>query len=270
MTFSGGASFGNIFSVGIGGTNYKNLISFTGNGGTASGEFAPGSLTLSDTTLYGMTQSGGANGNGNIFSVGVDGTNYKNLISFTGNGGTASGSFASGSLTLSNTTLYGMTQRGGASGDGNIFSVGVDGTNYKNLISFTGTGGAASGLKPFGSLILSDTTVYGMTTRGGANGWGNIFGVGIDGSGYDDLYDFTDGADGAGPSGDLTLSGGTLFGMTQAGGANSRGTVFALALPVPTPEPGTLALVGAGAVAIVSYRWRRGRRTRAFGRDPKT
>ena len=55
------------------------------------------------------------------------------------------------------------------------------------------------------------------------------------------------------PLGDLTLSGGSLFGMTSHGGAFGYGTVFALVVP----EPGTLALVGTAAVASIAYRWRR-------------
>ncbi len=86
-----------------------------------------------------------------------------------------------------------------------------------------------------------------MTSEGGVDGHGNIFSVGIDGSGYQDLYDFTYGTDGGYPLGDLLDSGGTLFGMTNQRGANYSGTVFAFTLP--TPEPGTLAprLRGGGA-----------------------
>ena len=101
----------------------------------------------------------------------------------------------------------------------------------------------ASGWNPHGSLTLSGTTLYGMTLDGGTDRYGNIFSVGIDGSGFQNLYSFTGGADGGYPYGDLTFSGGTLFGMTSAGGngvgTNGDGTVFALVLP--TPEPGTLA-----------------------------
>jgi uncharacterized repeat protein (TIGR03803 family) len=255
--FSGVTYSGNVFSVGTGGTNYQNLVNFTGTSGSASGRWPYGSLTLSGTTLYGMTQSGGTPGVGNVFSVGADSTNYHNLLTFTGSGGAASGAQPRGSLTLSGTTLYGMTFGGGVHGDGNVFSVGIDGTNYHNLLSFTGSGGgAANGLQPNGSLTLSGTTLYGMTKSGGPNGLGNIFSVGIDGSGYDDLYNFV--APVFAPYGDLTLSGGTLFGMNSSG----LGNVFALTLPTPAPEPATLALVGCGAVALVSYRWQKNRARR--------
>ena len=93
------------------------------------------------------------------------------------------------------------------------------------------------------------------------SGDGNIFSVGIDGSNYDDLYNFSGGTtDGSVPLGDLTPSGGTLFGMTSNGGAHSDGIIFALSVPGLVPEPGTLALVGCGAAVLLSYRWRRMRR----------
>ncbi len=309
MTQNGGANlFGVAFSVGTDGTNYQNLVSFTGTGGTATGYLPLGSLVLGGTAFYGMTQYGAGSGNifsigtgggsyqnlvsftnslsgtatgydplgslilggstlygmtncsfGNVFGVGTNGTSYQHLVpDFTGTGGTASGEAPQGSLILAGTTLYGMTENGGTFGDGNIFSVSTGGTNYKNLVSFSGNGGTASGSDPYGSLILSGTTLYGMTSSGGTGGYGAIFSVGIDGSDFDDLYSFTGSADGGNPHGDLTLSSGTLFGMTSAYGANGYGTVFALTLP--TSEPGTLSLVGCGMAAVVSYRWQRRRR----------
>jgi uncharacterized repeat protein (TIGR03803 family) len=262
--YAGPSRYGNIFSVGTNGTNYQNLVSFTGGGGTASGDLPSGSLILSATTLYGMTGVGGGPGWGNIFSVGTNGSNYQILVTFTGTSGTADGSGPVAGLTLSGTTFYGTTEHGGSvfNGPGNVFSVGVDGTNYRNLLSFTGTGGAAIGNLPENTLTLSGTTLYGTTYAGGTRGLGNIFSVGVNGSGYRDLYDFTGGTDGGYPEGDLTLSGGTLFGMTNGTGPVgqkiSAGTVFALALPAPAPEPGTLAIVGAAsAIGLVGFVWRR-------------
>ncbi len=128
-----------------------------------------GAPTLSDATLYGMTYEGGipnsnGTGAGNVFSVGVDGSNYQNLVSFTGSPGTANAAQPFGSLTLGGATLYGMTRSGGADGLGNIFSVDTSG-NYQNLLSFTGTGGVENGEYPQGNLLLIGTTLYGMTRR---------------------------------------------------------------------------------------------------------
>jgi uncharacterized repeat protein (TIGR03803 family) len=257
-----GAGSGNIFSIGTSGTNYQNVVSFTNSlGGTATGYDPLGSLILGGSTLYGMTSFAGY---GNVFGVGTDGTSYQHIVPyFTGSSGTASGEAPQGSLMLAGSTLYGMTENGGAFGKGNVFSVGTNATNFQNLVSFDGSGGTPNGADPYGSLILSGTTLYGMTDEGGAAigaGFGEIFSIGIDGSDYQDLYSFTGGADGGNPHGDLTLSGGTLFGMTSAYGANGYGTVFALTLP--TPEPGTLVLAGAGAAALVSYHLARRRRRR--------
>ena len=75
-----------------------------------------------------MTQFGGSNGLGNVFSVGTNGSNFQNLLSFTGTGGASPGSSPSGSLTLIGMTLYGMTGLGGGSNEGTLFSIGVNGT----------------------------------------------------------------------------------------------------------------------------------------------
>jgi uncharacterized repeat protein (TIGR03803 family)/autotransporter-associated beta strand protein len=238
-TGAGGYGYGNIFSVGMNGTNYQNLVTFTGTSGTANGREPTGGLALAGATLYGMTYDGGipnsnGTGNGNVFSAGVDGSNYQNLVSFTGSPGTANAAQPFGSLTAGGAEFYGMSRSGGAYGFGNIFSVDAGG-NYQSLLSFTGTGGAANGEYPQGDVTLVGTTLYGMTRQGGAYGYGNVFSVGLDGSGYQNLYSFTGGSDGAYPQASLTIGGGTLFGATTVGGIGTGyygvGTIFALGLP---------------------------------------
>ena len=54
------------------------LHSFNG----ADGATAKGSLTLVDSTLYGRTSAGGANGEGVIFKVNTDGSGFQVLYSF--------------------------------------------------------------------------------------------------------------------------------------------------------------------------------------------
>jgi uncharacterized repeat protein (TIGR03803 family) len=190
-----------------------------------------------------MTYSGGAN-LGNIFSIGTDGTNYRNLLSFSGGNGNPGGS-----LTLSGSTFYGMTESS-AYGDGSVFSIGTDGTNYRSLFSFSGSNGKL----PVGDLTLVDSTLYGMTYWGGSYGQGCIFSIGTDGTNFQDLVSF-DGSNYRRAYGDLTLSGSTLFGMTRWGGSYGDGTVFAFTLP--TPEPSTFVLLGVGAATLLGYRWRR-------------
>ncbi len=193
------------------------MLSFSGT----DGESPQNSLTLSGSTLYGMTGSGGANSDGNIFSIKRDGSGFQNLLSFSGTNGIG----PDGDLTVSGSTLYGMTWGGGANGDGDIFRINTDGSGFRNLLSFTG----ANGAHPDGGLTVSGSTLYGMTGNGGANGDGNIFRVSTDGTGFQTLLSFsgTSGAyPGAYPVGSLTLSGSTLYGTTGSGGANSDGNVF--------------------------------------------
>ncbi len=143
------------------------LVQFTGFGGAspADDDSPYGSLTYAGTTLYGTASFGGAGEVGAVFSVGTDGSNFQNLVSFTNNGGTAMGANPSGNLTLVGTTLYGGVP-GGANGYGTLFSVGTDGTSYQALVSFTGTSGTANG-SGLGNLTFSGTTLYGVTGAAG-------------------------------------------------------------------------------------------------------
>ena len=151
------------------GNGYTNLHSFAGYPSDGSGP--PGSLTLDGSTLYGMTQYGGANNKGAVFKRNTDGSNCTNLHSFAG--GAGDGASAQGSLTLANGWLYGMTPFGGASNYGVVFRVNTDGSSYTNLHTFTVSAG--DGAEPYGSLLLSGSTLYGMTFYGGTNNDGVVF-----------------------------------------------------------------------------------------------
>jgi uncharacterized repeat protein (TIGR03803 family) len=123
MTRSGGGigNDGTIFKINTDGSGYSVLHSFLG--GVSDGGNPFGSLTLSGTTLYGMTNDGGASNVGTIFKFNTDGTGFSVLHNFAGN--SSDGSFPSASLTLSGSTLYGMTLSGGSSNLGTTFSQSV-------------------------------------------------------------------------------------------------------------------------------------------------
>jgi uncharacterized repeat protein (TIGR03803 family) len=213
-----GNSSGTIFKINTDGTGFSVLHSFTGT----DGSWPTGSLVQSGSVLYGMTQLGGSNGMGTIFKINTDGTGFSVLYSFAG--GAADGSTPYGSLLLSESTLYGMTSSGGSGSHGVIFKINTDGTGFGLLHSFTG--GSSDGASPLdGSLILSGTTLYGMTSGGGSNNGGVAFKINTDGTGFSLLYAFGPTAYN-GPSGPLTLSGSTLYGTTPNDGANGAGTVF--------------------------------------------
>ena len=126
-----------------------------------------------------------------------------------------------------------MTQGGGTGGNGIVFSVGTDSTGFTVIHRFTG--GPGDGSAPLGSLVLSGSILYGMTSSGGNvqnNGlykYGTIFKVNLDGSGYTILHNFAGyPTDGQGPQyGGLALSGNTVYGTTVFGGTGGAGTVSA-------------------------------------------
>src|ERR1017187_2997746 len=89
------------------------------------------------------------------------------------------------------------------------------------------------------ALIPTQTThytLYGVTFFGGTNGngpgtggYGTVFKVNDDGSGFQTFHVFASGqnaTNGYGPAGGMALSGNTLYGTTSGGGKNGTGTLF--------------------------------------------
>ncbi|MDR3455913.1 MAG: hypothetical protein P4N60_00590 [Verrucomicrobiae bacterium] len=101
---------------------------------------------------------------------------------------------------------------------------------FTNLHSFT-TGGGPNytnfdGAIPNAGLVLSGNTLFGAAESGGASNCGTIFRLNTDGSGFTNLYSFTNGTDGKNPYATLLLSGNTLYGTTYNGGTSTNGTIF--------------------------------------------
>jgi uncharacterized repeat protein (TIGR03803 family) len=188
------------------------------------GEAPWGSLIVSGRTFYGMTAYGGANGYGAIFEFNTKTGQDTVLYSFKGYSEN-DGEYPEGSLILSGRTLYGMTSEGGPNDYGTIFEFNTKTGQYTVLHSFgTVTG---DGETPYGSLVLSGKTLYGMTGDGGATNNGTIFSFNTKTGQYTVLYSFKGGTeDGGTPYGSLVVSGKNLYGMTGNGGANTEGTIF--------------------------------------------
>jgi len=122
-------------------------------------------------------------------------------------------------------TLYGTAYGGGLNGWGVVFKIQNDGGSLTVLWNFSG---GSDGANPVAGLLLSGATLYGTTFSGGASGFGTVFALNTDGSGFTKLYDFTGGNDGANPTASLVLSSNTLYGTSLQGGSKNLGTVFAL------------------------------------------
>src|SRR5260370_33882793 len=108
----------------------------------------------------------------------------------------------------------------------------VTGQTLSVLHTFSSASGPnatnSDGANPSGSLILSGNTLYGTAVYGGSSGWGTVFSVNINGTGFTTLYNFTGGSDGANPTAGVILSNNTLYGTASVGGGSGAGTVFAV------------------------------------------
>lgn len=221
MTLFGGTNgTGAIFKMNTDGTGFQLLHSFGAGFGPRDG-YAPYCALVTDgVTLYGMTSSS-LFGLGEIFAIGMDGSNYRDLHDFAP--GAGNGANPRGGLLLSGGTLFGMTMSGGANNLGTIFQMGVNGSGFQIVHNFNGA--ANDGASPCGSLIVSNSVLYGMTSGGGSNNGGTVFRVGTGGASFQLLHSFSLTNSGQ-PMGDLVLSNATLFGMTSGINGSASGTIF--------------------------------------------
>ena len=197
-------------------------------------------LITSGNTLYGATEYGGKYYTSTIFALNTSGTGFITLYNFSakvanglGIDTNSDGSGGDGTLLLSGNTLYGTAFDGGTNGNGTVFALNTNGTSFTTLHSFAATSINSSGVQtnsdganPEVGVIISGNTLYGTTEAGGRSGYGAVFKVNTNGTGFTTLYCFTNGSDGSIPAASLILSGNTLFGTTL--GISGNGTVFAL------------------------------------------
>jgi len=194
-------------------------------------------MTPFNGLLYGTTLEGGTHNNGIIFSIGQDGTNYQVLLSLHNSVGDESHSC----FVVANDILYGMTASGGDNGEGVIFSFDPAApmptptatptptpANFQTLFSFACA--SSTGKEPHGRLTLDpdETTLYGMTRKGGEHDLGVVFKFDTNGEIYTELHDFAGGdSDGAtSDHGYVVQSGDHLYGMTTNGGHHDDGVIF--------------------------------------------
>ena len=100
------------------------------------------------------------------------------------------------------------------------FQIAPDGTGYTSVFSFgpSDFGNSLPGVQ--GNLAVAGSTIYGVTTNGGANDCGTVYKVGDNGTGLNILHSFT-GDDGLMPTDGLILVGSTLYGTTHGGSDGS-------------------------------------------------
>jgi uncharacterized repeat protein (TIGR03803 family) len=214
---TGGANaYGTIFKLTPAGTlTVLYPFTYATDGGNPWGALVKGS----DGNFYGTAANGGANGDGTIFKISLAGK-FTNLVNF--NGANLGKNPSESLIRGTDGAYYGTTSDGGKYGYGTVFK--ICGNKITLLHSFNRN---AEGGTPMGSLVQApDGKLYGMTTDGGANGYGTIFKI-TTGGNYTVLRHFSPAADGGSPEGSLIVgTNGTLYGMTNTGGAGGAGTIF--------------------------------------------
>lgn len=215
-------------------TNIESPI-YAFNGGTDGSNPTSGVIQGSDGFLYGTAQNYGVHQSGTIYKISLSGQNFNVIYSFKGaNDGVypVSGLIEGKDGKLYGTTKYGsISNPGGESMYGTIYSINKDGTGYSILHSFNGS---TDGAYPENDLIeYSPGVFYGITpytgsigNNGTGTGNGLIYEYNIS-SGYKVVYPFKNGGDGNNPSGDL-LKGqdNKLYGVASYGGTYGYGTIY--------------------------------------------
>ncbi len=227
-TLVGGAfGRGAVFSVDPS-TGAETLVYSFDGGGDAMNPQA--GLTRVGSLLYGISNTGGANGYGAVYSIDPASGAEKVLFSLTPAMGGGSGS----NIVAAGGYLYGTTYSGGTgAGYGVVFKVNQKTGAGGILYAFTG---ASDGASPQTGISLVKGVIYGTTTFGGSGGGGTIFAVNAATDTETTLYSFTGGADGSGPQGGVIDVGGVLYGTATYGGSAYNGTVFSYTLSSGTEK----------------------------------
>ncbi|MBD0258160.1 MAG: putative Ig domain-containing protein, partial [Cytophagales bacterium] len=214
---AGQANSGTIFRITPAGifTVLRHLTRAT-DGGTPAGNLTMGN----DGLLYGMTNTGGANGFGTLFRISTGGA-FAVQRSFAA---ATDGRNPYGSLTKSpDGSFYGMNYGGGLYNQGTVFKY-VPGGSFTVLHNFRQS---TDGCYPRGNLAFgNDGHLYGMTTIGGTSNQGTVFRLTL-GKVYTVLKHFKTIADGGYPWGSLTkATDGSFYGMTTSSGSTTSGIIF--------------------------------------------
>jgi len=199
------------------------------------GSMPEGGLLNVKDTLYGTTAFGagsGCSGSGCGTVYAINRKTGKEIVLHTFTGG-ADGGVSFAGLIEVNGTLYGTTTQGGSNaacfnGCGVVFA--IDPRTGKETVVHTFAGGN-DGSVPEARLLNVDGILYGTTSAGGANNSGTVFSLDLQTGSEAVLYSFCSQQychDGQGPGASLIDVDGILYGTTSAGGADDRGTVFAV------------------------------------------
>ncbi|MDA3893547.1 MAG: PKD domain-containing protein, partial [Salinivirgaceae bacterium] len=221
-TLSGGDnSVGTIYKIDENGENHTLEYSFaTGDSGNSP---YGGLIQARNGKLYGMTSLGGTSNNGVIYEFNPALNAYTNVFNFngSGNGANPKGEF----VEAPNGLLYGMTSKGGSKDAGVLFEFNPATNAVTKTLPFDSL---ATGANPSGALLLvNDSLMYGVTSKGGANTYGVLFEYNFVKGTLDKKFDFEQYGPGAEPLiGLMQANNGRLYGVSSKGGMYNNGYLF--------------------------------------------
>lgn len=222
----GSADAGTVFRVLPDGSGFAVLHTFDGStAGSPQGRLTEGR----DGRLFGVTQQGGADHLGVLYSLSKDGSSF--VVAYEFDAATHS-SPPNGGLVEDRTIdgrFYG-TSNGDAQDRGRVFAIDVAAPAYATIHAFD-VFDSAKGLFPRAGVVQGpDGVLYGTTSAGGALGGGVVYKMLGDGSGFQVVKTLEGSVTGARPEeAELLLDGTFLYGTTAHEGPASYGTAFRVA-----------------------------------------
>jgi uncharacterized repeat protein (TIGR03803 family) len=267
-TVVGGANKqGTVFKMTAKGT-LTTLYSFCAQSDCADGEEPQGGLVqATDGSFYGITSVGGNKnscqyGCGTIFKITSGGT-----LTTLHNFDSSDGADPNGLVQAADGNFYGATGAGGAYGWGTLFKITPRGT-LTTIYGFCAQANCKDGAGPWWPVQASDRNLYGVTSAGGAYGYGTAFKITPRGT-LTTLFSFctqavaADCIDGRQPSGALfQATDGNFYGTTYWGGEILNP---ACAIYPPFYGCGTAFSVDAGLVPFAAFVRNSAKIGQAFG-----
>lgn len=232
VTYAGGTvrSLGTTFALTPSASGYSETLLHIFPASPGDGVLPCAGLTLGKSgILYGTTSEGGAYGGGTVFRLTPSASGYAETIlhSF----GRTDGLGPQATLVIDGRgTIYGTTTGdpancGGVANHGTVFMLTPSGSGYveHTLFKFPNR---KTGFGPNSSVLIGKNGVlYGTTEVGGVHGYGTVYQLTPNGTGYTfkSLYQFRGGPDGIGPNGVIAGPTGSLYGSATSGGASRPG-----------------------------------------------
>ncbi len=222
--YGGTNGAGTLFRIDPATFKFTPLHSF---GTNVDAAYPPNGLIAFNGVLYGVTQYGGTNNTGAVYSYDPARGTEAVLYSFGVFGG-VDGYRPASQLLVYQGYVYGTAQAGGLRNAGVIFRVGLK--TGKEAVVYNFTDGV-DGATPYTGLSAvpdgrASSLVYGVASEGGTYDMGTIFAFDLATNSLTSLYSFAGGKDGYLPLSQLSYEAGLFYGNTLAGGQGGNGTVF--------------------------------------------